>query len=91
MSMLRQTSGGTLRHKSLCLPFAPFPDMEPDQTMKKLLDHNAVRSGEVSQENPIIISRMGKTKPHNKGNCKPSRARPNFPIPKPILSNGMIP
>ena len=52
-------------------------DMESDETMKKLLDHNTIIPSEVTQENHTIITRMGKTKPHkSKRNCKPSRARP---------------
>lgn len=68
---------------------------------KKFLDHhtNNKMMG-VKGENLRIISRMGKMKLHSKSH-KPSRARPllydhplgdrKFSLPKPILSNGVIP
>lgn len=73
--------------------------MEPDKMTKKLLDQRSdKKSWEVHSDSDIRnykIACIGKTQPHKKAKCKQEQARPllsnKFPLPKPILSNGVIP
>lgn len=87
------------------MPVKTCNHMESDKMTKKLLDQrDDKKSWEVNSDSNIgstNIACIGKTKPYKKGKCKQEQARPflydrpecdrKFPLPRPILSNGMIP